>query len=148
MFVFLTYCPMLLLKFRSGELVGWGIWFHIQRVPHCILLMDLATPKTRNTNKKSSFFYDKYVNSTIMVGSFYWNSIDSWITTDKNLLLERFLIRTTLDPKFPLMTIILGCKIDNVESKEEEVPPFYMRVNENWHYFLPLEKIWRLKWAL
>ena len=29
-----------------------------------------------NTNKKV-VFYDKYVNSTIMVDSFYWNSIGS-----------------------------------------------------------------------
>ena len=36
-----------------------------------------------NTNKKIVFFYDKYVNSTIMVESFYWNSIGSWIPTHK-----------------------------------------------------------------
>ena len=33
MFVFSTYLPVFLLKFRSGELVGCGIKFHIQRVP-------------------------------------------------------------------------------------------------------------------
>ena len=33
LFVFSTYLPMFLLKFRSGELVGCGIKFHIQRVP-------------------------------------------------------------------------------------------------------------------
>ena len=33
--------------------------------------------------KKVVFFYDKYVNSTIMVDSFYWNSIGSWIPTHK-----------------------------------------------------------------
>ena len=33
MFVFLTYLPVFLLKFRSGELVGCGIKFRIQRVP-------------------------------------------------------------------------------------------------------------------
>ena len=32
-FVFLTYLPVFLLKFQSGELVGCGIWFCIQRVP-------------------------------------------------------------------------------------------------------------------
>ena len=80
--------------------------------PHCILLTDPANPKIRNTwknvmmmstsspdrnlskntmryventNKKSSFFNDKYVNSTIMVDLFYWNSIGSWIPTHKNL---------------------------------------------------------------
>ena len=33
MFVFSTYLIVFLLKFRLGELVGCGIWFHIQRVP-------------------------------------------------------------------------------------------------------------------
>ena len=54
--------------------------------------------------KKVVLFYDKYVNSTIMVDSFYWNSIGSWFPTHKNLLLAHFLIRPILYPKFPLMT--------------------------------------------
>ena len=33
MFVFLTYLPVFLLKFRSGEIIGCRIKFHIQRVP-------------------------------------------------------------------------------------------------------------------
>ena len=33
LFVFSTYLPMFLLKFLSGELVGCGIKFRIQRVP-------------------------------------------------------------------------------------------------------------------
>ena len=33
MFVFSTYLIVLWIKFWSGELVGCGIWFHIQRVP-------------------------------------------------------------------------------------------------------------------
>ena len=44
-----------------------------------------------NTNKKNSFFNDKYVNSTIMVDLFYWNSIGSWIPTHKNLFWHVFL---------------------------------------------------------
>ena len=32
-FVFFTYLPLFLLKFRLGELVGCRIWFCIQRVP-------------------------------------------------------------------------------------------------------------------
>ena len=59
-----------------------------------------------NTNKKSSFFNDKYVNSTIMVlilCKFYWflNS------NSQKLILARFLIRPILDPKFPLMIIYI-----------------------------------------
>ena len=52
---------------------------------------------------KSSFLYDKYVKSSIMVDSFYWNSIGSLIPTHKNLLLACFLIRPILDLKFPLI---------------------------------------------
>ena len=33
LFVFSTYLIVLLIKFRSGELIGCGTWFHIQRVP-------------------------------------------------------------------------------------------------------------------
>ena len=33
LFVFSTYLPMFLLRFRLGELVGCIIWFRIQRVP-------------------------------------------------------------------------------------------------------------------
>ena len=33
MFIFLTYLPMVLLKFWPGEIVGCGIKFQIQRVP-------------------------------------------------------------------------------------------------------------------
>ena len=33
LFVFSTYLPVFLLKFRSGELVGYGIKFRIQLVP-------------------------------------------------------------------------------------------------------------------
>ena len=33
LFVFSTYLPVFLLKFRSGELVGCEIKFHIQLVP-------------------------------------------------------------------------------------------------------------------
>ena len=33
--------------------------------------------------EQKSSFYDKYVNLTIMVESFYWNSIGSWILTHK-----------------------------------------------------------------
>ena len=33
LFVFSTYLPVILIKFRSGELVGCGIKFRIQRVP-------------------------------------------------------------------------------------------------------------------
>ena len=65
LFVLSTYLPVFLLKFRSRELVGCGIKFRIQllltdlapqkqeipgkRDDVCILLMDPATAKIRNT---------------------------------------------------------------------------------------------------
>ena len=69
--------------------------------------------------KEVVFFYDKYVNSTIMVDSVYWNYIGSWIPTHKNLLLAYFLIRPILDPKFPLMYIWSNLKkIKNYHSSK------------------------------
>ena len=49
LFVFLTYLPVFLLKFRSGELIGWELNSASNEYPLGILLMDLSTPKTRNT---------------------------------------------------------------------------------------------------
>ena len=49
LFVFSTYLLVFLIKFRSGELVGCGIKFRIQRVPTGILLTDPSNPKTRNS---------------------------------------------------------------------------------------------------
>ena len=180
MFVFSTYLIVFLLKFRSGELVGCGIWFRIQRVPTVHAFDGPCYPKNKKylkkrdddviitffqvflvfgvtesiksmqcgyklchhhvfsgiscfwgtrvhqkyvvqvlvgygikfciqralplriwvktqgdmskiQTKKVVFFYDKYVNSTIMVDSFYWNSIGSWIPTHKNLFWHVFL---------------------------------------------------------
>ena len=45
LFVFLTYLHVVLLKFRSGELVDAKFDFASNEYPHCILLMDPATPK-------------------------------------------------------------------------------------------------------
>ena len=46
LFIFSTYLPVFLLKFQAGELIGES-----NKYPHYILLMDPATPKTRNTWK-------------------------------------------------------------------------------------------------
>ena len=152
MFVFLTYLPVFLLKFRSGELIGCGIKFRIQRVPtrhtfdgprypknkkylkngmlmssfhflgiscfwgsgvrqkyavwvlvgcrikFCIqralpieIWVKIQWDMSKIRTKKVVFFNDKYVNSTIMVDLFYWNSIASWIPTQKNLFWHVFL---------------------------------------------------------
>ena len=53
--------------------------------------------------KKVVFFYEKYVNSTIMVDSFLLKFYWFLNSNSQNLLLVRFLIRPILDPKFPLM---------------------------------------------
>ena len=172
-FIFLTYLPVFLLKFRSGELVGCGIWFCIQRVPTLHTFDGPRYPKNKKylkkmwwwhhhhvflgisyfwgsrvrqkyavwvliesiikfhiqrdlpliiwvktqgdmskiQTKKLVFFYDKYVNSTIMVDSFYWNSIGSWIPTHKIYCNSREVSLFLLPPTCTRMS----CGRDRVE---------------------------------
>ena len=51
-FVFFTYLPVFLLKFRSGELVGCEIWFRIQRVPTLHTFDGPHYPKNKKYLKK------------------------------------------------------------------------------------------------
>ena len=78
-------------KYVVWVLVGCRIKFHIQ----WILLIEIWVKTQRDMSeirtKKVVFFNDKYVNSTIMVDLFYWNSIGSWISTQKNLFWHVFL---------------------------------------------------------
>ena len=90
-------------KYAVWVLVGSGIKFRTQQVLPLEIWVTTQGDMSKIQTKKVVLFYDKYVNSTIMVDSFYWNSIGYWIPTHKNLLLARFLIRSILDPKFPLM---------------------------------------------
>ena len=145
MFVFLTYLPMFLLEFRSGEfriqrvptwhtfdgprypknkkylkngmmtssfcfsgiscfwgskvrqkyavwvLVGCKIKFCIERALLIEIWVKIQWDMLKIQTKRVVFFYDKYVNSTIMVDWFYWNFIGSWIPTHKNLFWHVFL---------------------------------------------------------
>ena len=52
LFVFLIYLPVFLLKFQSGELVGCGIEFHIQRVPTWRTFERPRYPKNKKYLKK------------------------------------------------------------------------------------------------
>ena len=52
LFVFLTYLPVFLLKFRSKELIGCGIKFYIQRVPTQHTFDWPNYPKNKNYLKK------------------------------------------------------------------------------------------------
>ena len=52
MFVFLTYIPVVLLKFRSRELVGCGIKFQIQQVPTLHTFDRAHYPKNKKYLKK------------------------------------------------------------------------------------------------
>ena len=52
LFVFSTYLPAFLLKFRSGELSGCGIKFHIQRVPTRHTFDGPRYPKNKKYLKK------------------------------------------------------------------------------------------------
>ena len=59
LFVFLTYLSVFLLKFRSGELVGWGIKFRIQRVPTRYTFDGPRHPKNK-----------KYLKNVMIIG--FW----------------------------------------------------------------------------
>ena len=72
-------------------LVGFRIKFRIQRALLIEIWVKTQWDMSKIRTKKVVFFNDKYVNSTIMVESFYWNSIGSWIPTHKNLFWHVFL---------------------------------------------------------
>ena len=52
LFVFSTYLIVFLLKFRSGELVGCGILFRIQRIPTMHTFDGPRYPKNKKYLKK------------------------------------------------------------------------------------------------
>ena len=52
LFVFLTYLPLFLLKFPSGELIGCGTKLHIQRVPTWHAFDGPRYPKNKKYLKK------------------------------------------------------------------------------------------------
>ena len=78
-------------KYAVWVLVGCGIKFRIQRALLIEIWVKTQWDMSKIRTKKVVFFNDKYVNSTIMVDLFYWNSIGSWIATHKNLFWHVFL---------------------------------------------------------
>ena len=70
-------------KYAVWVLVGYRIKFCIQWALPLIIWVKTQGDMSKIGTKKIVFFYDKYVNSTIMVDSFDWNSIGSWIPTHK-----------------------------------------------------------------
>ena len=58
LFVFLTYLPMFLLKFRSRELIGCGIKFCIQRVPTRHTFNKPRYPKSKKSMKNVMMMSD------------------------------------------------------------------------------------------
>ena len=64
-FVFSTYLPVFLLKFRSRELIGCGIWFCIQQVPTLHTFDGPHYPQKRNTWKNVMTFFRCF---------FFWGS--------------------------------------------------------------------------
>ena len=70
-------------KYAVWVLVGCGIKFRIEWALPLEIWVKTQGDMLKIRTKKVVFFYDKYVNSTIMVDSFYWNSIGSWIPTHK-----------------------------------------------------------------
>ena len=71
-FVFSTYLPVFLLKFRSGELIGCVIWFRIQRVPTLHTFDGPRSPKNK-----------KYMKNVMMMSSSHFSAISyfwgSWV---------------------------------------------------------------------
>ena len=70
-FVFSTYLPVFLLKFRSGEIVGCGIWFCIQRVPTLHTFDGPCYPKNKKYLKKTWWWHHHHIFSSI---SCFWGS--------------------------------------------------------------------------
>ena len=61
LFVFLTYLPVFLIKFRSRDLVGCGIEFRIQRVPTRHTFDRPRYPKNKKYLKKCDDENKKYL---------------------------------------------------------------------------------------
>ena len=78
-------------KYAVWVLVGCGIKFRIQRALPIEIWVKTQWDMSKIWTKKVVFFNDKYVNSTIMVDLFYWNSIGSWIPTHKKSFWHIFL---------------------------------------------------------
>ena len=70
-------------KYAVWVLIGRGIKLCIQWSLPLEIWVKKQGDMSKIRTKKIVFFYDKYLNSTIMVDSFYWNSIGSWIPTQK-----------------------------------------------------------------
>ena len=79
-------------KYGLWVLVRCKIIFHIQWTLPLRISVKTQGDMSKIRTKKVVFFYDKYVNSTIMVDSFYWNSIGSWIPTHKIYCWHVFLL--------------------------------------------------------
>ena len=78
-------------KYALWVLIGCRIKFRIQWALPIEIWVKTQWDMLKIRTKKVVFFNDKYVNSTIMVDLFYWNSIGSWIPTHKNLFWHVFL---------------------------------------------------------
>ena len=71
LFVFFTYLPVFLLKFRLGELVGYEIKFRIQRVPTRHTFDRPLYPKNKKYLKKTWWWHHHHIFSSI---SYFWGS--------------------------------------------------------------------------
>ena len=130
LFIFSTYLIMFLLKFRSGELIGCGIWFRIQWVPKLHTFDGPRYPKNKKYLKKRDddvgikfciqrallieiWVKTQWDMSKIRTKKVVFFNHYGWLillkfywflnSISQKLILARFLIRPILDPKFPLM---------------------------------------------
>ena len=77
-------------KYVASVLIGCGIKFHIQQALSLRIWVKTQGDRSKIRTKEVVLFYNKYVNSTIMVDSFYWNSIGSWIPTHQEIMVGSF----------------------------------------------------------
>ena len=95
-FVFSTYLPVFLLKFRSGELVGCGIKFRIQRALSIEIWVKTPGDMSKIQTQKVVFFFlpPKLINIILLFELLFYYF---------NYYFIIFLRRPILDPKIPLM---------------------------------------------
>ena len=81
LFVFSTYLPVFLLKFWSGDLVGCGIWFPIQRVPTLHTFDGPCYPKNKKYLKKMWWWCHHHIFQVFLVFWVAGSSKVCWVGT-------------------------------------------------------------------
>ena len=132
MFVFSTYLIVFLLKFRSGELDGCGIWFRIQRVPTLHTFDGPLYPKSKKYLKKTWWWCHHHVFSGI---SYFWVSgvrqkYAVWVLVECGI---KFRIQQALS-----LEIWVKTQGDMSKIRTKKIVFFFSSSKINKHYFIIL----------